>query len=57
MIINITLQYLMAVPLVLTLDGTSPGQIQNKMQLTHSIVQEEQKSKVIVICKQLNYTT
>ena len=47
----------MAVPLVLTLDGTSPGQIQNKMQLTHSIVQEEQKSKVIVICKQLNYTT
>ena len=45
----------MAVSLVLTLDGTLPGLIQNKMQLTHSIVQEEQKPKVIVICKQLNY--
>ena len=44
----------MAVGLVLTHDGTLHGLIQNKMQLTHSSVQEEQKPKVIVICKQPN---
>ena len=41
----------MAVPLVLTLDGASPGLIQHKTQLTHSSVQEEQKLQVLEMCK------
>ena len=45
----------MAVALVLTHDGTLRGLIQNKMQLTRSSVQEEQKPKVLVIYKQPNY--
>lgn len=40
----------MAVPVVVTPDGTSLGLTLHETQLTHSDVQEEQKSEVYLGC-------
>ena len=42
---------MMVVPMVVTPDGISFGLIQQGIQLTHSIVQEEQKPEVVEMRK------
>ena len=42
----------MAVPMVVTLDGISPGLTQHEAQLTFSNALEERKAEVLKLCKQ-----